>query len=115
MSKTKKKKQKIRIYFKDGKTDIIPQRFWDDYMYADGLFRRDQEGRMDRHIQHGYRRLHRCRLIDIYLHIILLTRTSQTAMWRPFWYHPVKRCSLLESCPERGQHPLVPFHGRLCP
>lgn len=38
MSKTKKKKQKIKIYFKDGKTNIIPQRFWDDYMYADGLF-----------------------------------------------------------------------------
>lgn len=27
----KKKKQKIRIYFKDGKSDIIPQKFWDDY------------------------------------------------------------------------------------
>lgn len=32
MSKHKKKKQKIRIYFKDGKTDIIPQKFWDDYL-----------------------------------------------------------------------------------
>ena len=38
MSKYKKKKQKIRIYFKDGKTDVIPQKFWDDYLYADGLF-----------------------------------------------------------------------------
>ena len=27
----KKKKQKIRIYFRDGKKDIIPQKLWDDY------------------------------------------------------------------------------------
>lgn len=38
MSKKKKKKQEIRLYFKDGKTDIIPQKFWDDYMVTDGLF-----------------------------------------------------------------------------
>lgn len=40
MSKKKDKKQKkqIRIYFKDGKTDIIPQRLWDDYEYVDHLF-----------------------------------------------------------------------------
>ena len=30
MSK-KKKKQKIKIYFRDGKKDIIPQKFWTDY------------------------------------------------------------------------------------
>lgn len=33
----KKHKQKIRIYFRDGKTDIIPQRLWDDYEVNDGL------------------------------------------------------------------------------
>lgn len=27
----KRKKQKIRIYFRDGKKAIIPQKFWDDY------------------------------------------------------------------------------------
>jgi len=26
-----KKKQKIRIFFKDGKKDVVPQKFWDDY------------------------------------------------------------------------------------
>ena len=31
MAKEKKKKQKIKIFFKDGKTDVIPQKFWDDY------------------------------------------------------------------------------------
>ena len=25
---SKKKKKKIRIYFKDGKTDVIPQKLW---------------------------------------------------------------------------------------
>lgn len=39
MSKNKKqKKQKIRIYFRDGKSDIIPQRFWDDYEVNENLF-----------------------------------------------------------------------------
>lgn len=34
MSKHKKhKKKEIRVYFKDGKTDRIPQKFWDDYLY----------------------------------------------------------------------------------
>jgi hypothetical protein len=33
-----KKKQKIRIYFKDGKKDIIPQKYWDNYDYIDHLF-----------------------------------------------------------------------------
>lgn len=27
----KKRKQKIKIYFRDGKKDIIPQKFWTDY------------------------------------------------------------------------------------
>lgn len=36
--KNKPKKQKIRIYFRDGKSDIIPQRFWDDYEINSGLF-----------------------------------------------------------------------------
>lgn len=27
----KKKKQKIRVFFRDGKKDVIPQKFWDDY------------------------------------------------------------------------------------
>ena len=36
--KNKPKKQKIRIFFKDGKTDVIPQKFWDDYEVNDGLF-----------------------------------------------------------------------------
>lgn len=31
MAKKKKRKQKIRIFFRDGKKDIIPQKFWDDY------------------------------------------------------------------------------------
>lgn len=26
-----KKKQKIKIFFRDGKKDIIPQKLWDDY------------------------------------------------------------------------------------
>ena len=34
----KKKKSEIRIYFKDGKTDIIPQKFWDDYEVNGNLF-----------------------------------------------------------------------------
>lgn len=34
----KKKKQKIRIYFYDGKTNIIPQKYWDDYEVNNGLF-----------------------------------------------------------------------------
>ncbi len=38
MSKKKKKKQEIRLYFKDGKTDVIPQKFWDDYEVNYGLF-----------------------------------------------------------------------------
>lgn len=33
----KKHKQKIRIYFRDGKSDIIPQRLWDDYEVNYGL------------------------------------------------------------------------------
>lgn len=35
MSKKKKKAKKktIQIFFKDGKTDEIPQKLWDDYMY----------------------------------------------------------------------------------
>lgn len=37
MSK-KRKKQKIRIRFRDRKIDIIPQRFWDDYEVNGGLF-----------------------------------------------------------------------------
>lgn len=34
----KKHKQEIRIYFKDGKTDIIPQKYWDDYEVNYNLF-----------------------------------------------------------------------------
>ena len=26
-----KKKQKIKIFFRDGKKDVIPQKLWDDY------------------------------------------------------------------------------------
>ena len=37
MSK-KPKKQKIKIFFRDGKCDIIPQRIWDDYEVNGGLF-----------------------------------------------------------------------------
>lgn len=36
--KKKQKKQKIRLYFNDGKSDIIPQKYWDDYEVNDGLF-----------------------------------------------------------------------------
>ena len=35
---SKKKKQKIKVYFFDGKCDTIPQRLWDDYEYVDRLF-----------------------------------------------------------------------------
>lgn len=39
MSKHKKnKKQTIVIRFKDGKKDVIPQKFWTDYDYVDGMF-----------------------------------------------------------------------------
>ena len=37
MSK-KKKKETIRLYFRDGKTDEIPQKFWDDYEVNGELF-----------------------------------------------------------------------------
>lgn len=37
MSK-KEKKRKIKLYFKDGKTDIIPQKLWDDYEVNHDLF-----------------------------------------------------------------------------
>jgi hypothetical protein len=36
--KNKPKKQKIRLYFRDGKTDVIPQKYWDDYEVNGGLF-----------------------------------------------------------------------------
>ena len=32
------KSLKIRIFFTDGKVDVIPQKFWDDYEVNDGLF-----------------------------------------------------------------------------
>lgn len=39
MSKKKKqKKQKIKLYFSDGKSDIISQKYQDDYEVNDGLF-----------------------------------------------------------------------------
>lgn len=34
----KKKKRKIKLFFKDGKTDVIPQRLWDDYEVNGNLF-----------------------------------------------------------------------------
>lgn len=37
MSK-KEKKRKIKLYFKDGKTDTIPQKLWDDYEVNNDLF-----------------------------------------------------------------------------
>lgn len=36
--KKKQKKRKIRLYFSDGKSDIIRQKYWDDYEVNDGLF-----------------------------------------------------------------------------
>ena len=33
-----KKKKKIRIWFKDGKCDELPQKLWDDYEINYGLF-----------------------------------------------------------------------------
>ena len=33
-----KKKRKIKIFFTDGKVDVIPQRLWDDYEVNNGLF-----------------------------------------------------------------------------
>lgn len=39
MSKHKKsRKQTIRIIYKDGKEDTLPQKMWDDYDYFDRLF-----------------------------------------------------------------------------
>jgi hypothetical protein len=38
MAKRKKHKQKIIIFFKDGKKDKIPQKLWDDYEYMDHCF-----------------------------------------------------------------------------
>ena len=35
---SKHKKRKIRVYFKDGKVDVIPQKLWDDYEVNCGLF-----------------------------------------------------------------------------
>ena len=35
---SKRNKQKIKIYFKDGKRDIIPQKYWDDYEVNNNLF-----------------------------------------------------------------------------
>jgi len=29
---------KIKVFFRDGKMDIIPKKLWDDYVYTDGLF-----------------------------------------------------------------------------
>ena len=29
---------KIRVYFRDGKIDVIPKRLWDDYTYDGSLF-----------------------------------------------------------------------------
>lgn len=34
----KAKKQTIRVWFKDGKVDEIPQKLWDDYELNYGLF-----------------------------------------------------------------------------
>lgn len=31
----KKLKMEMRIHFRDGKTDIIPQKYWDDYEITD--------------------------------------------------------------------------------
>ena len=32
------KKMKIKIFFTDGKVDVIPQKFWDDYEVNHGFF-----------------------------------------------------------------------------
>lgn len=29
---------KIKIYFRDGKVDVIPKKLWDDYTYDGALF-----------------------------------------------------------------------------
>ena len=33
-----RKKYKIQLTFNDGKTEVIPQKFWDDYEVNYGLF-----------------------------------------------------------------------------
>lgn len=38
MAKKKLKFGSIRIYFRDGKTDVIPKKLWDDYEYNGCLF-----------------------------------------------------------------------------
>ncbi len=35
---SKPKKRKIKVYFKDGKCDVIPQKLWDDYECNYGYF-----------------------------------------------------------------------------
>jgi len=40
-----KRSQKIRIFFKDGKQDVIPQKLYDDYEYHDGFFLVSKHGR----------------------------------------------------------------------
>lgn len=35
---SKKKKRKIKLFFKDGKTDVITQKLWDDYEVNGNLF-----------------------------------------------------------------------------
>ena len=32
------KKAAIKVFFKDGKVDILPSKIWDDYEYIDGMF-----------------------------------------------------------------------------
>ena len=38
MAKKKLKFGKITVYFRDGRTDVIPKRLWDDYEYNGALF-----------------------------------------------------------------------------
>ena len=63
----KKKKQKIRIYFRDGKKDIIPQKFWTDYDFiakdSGTYFVVIKKRTMGSGIQHERRYRSRCRVI----------------------------------------------------
>ena len=40
----RKHKKKIRVWFKDGKVDIIPRKLWDDYEVNGNLFAVKKKG-----------------------------------------------------------------------
>ena len=53
-----KKKRKIKIFFTDGKVDIVPQRLWDDYEVNNELFVIKKHGEWIAFLQDGHYRVH---------------------------------------------------------